>query len=106
MGQACQVPRMAAVLNPGPEATATPVAPWWGGSSWVRSRTRRIDTPPRLPCLLYTSDAADEGNLGGPSVLRVLERTHDDPPHNGAHGVLVAYGPGFNTAAIRGTWHA
>lgn len=53
-----------------------------------------------------TDTLADEGNLGGPSVLRVLERTHDEPPHDGAHGVLVAYGPGFNTAAIRGTWHA
>ncbi|WP_329047076.1 PhlD [Streptomyces sp. NBC_01422] len=53
-----------------------------------------------------TNTLADEGNLGGPSVLRVLERTHDDPPHHGSGGLLVAYGPGFNTAAIRGTWHA
>lgn len=52
-----------------------------------------------------TDTLADEGNLGGPSVLRVLERTHDDPPAAGAEGLLVAYGPGFNTAAIRGTWH-
>jgi predicted naringenin-chalcone synthase len=51
-----------------------------------------------------TDTLADEGNLGGPSVLRVLERTHDDPPQDGTEGLLVAYGPGFNTAAIRGTW--
>ncbi|MEU5660121.1 PhlD [Streptomyces sp. NPDC047737] len=51
-----------------------------------------------------TDTLADEGNLGGPSVLRVLERTHDEPPQDGTHGVLVAYGPGFNTAAIRGSW--
>jgi predicted naringenin-chalcone synthase len=53
-----------------------------------------------------TDTLTDEGNLGAVSVLRVLERTHDDPPPNGAHGVAVAYGPGFNTAAIHGTWGA
>ncbi|MER6092530.1 PhlD [Streptomyces bluensis] len=47
---------------------------------------------------------ADEGNLGGPSVLRVLERTHDDPPADGASALMVAYGPGFNVAALRAAW--
>ncbi|MFC8008670.1 PhlD [Streptomyces cinereoruber] len=46
-----------------------------------------------------------EGNLGGVSILRVLERTHTDPPGHGARGLAIAYGPGFNTAALRGTWH-
>ncbi|MET8746370.1 PhlD [Streptomyces sp. NPDC004728] len=53
-----------------------------------------------------TNTLADEGNLGGVSVLRILERTHAAPPTAGAIGVTVAYGPGFTTAAIRGTWHA
>ncbi|WP_331746937.1 PhlD [Streptomyces sp. NBC_00842] len=53
-----------------------------------------------------TDTLTDEGNLGAVSVLRVLERTHDDPPPAGSHGVAVAYGPGFNTAAIHGTWTA
>ncbi|MFB9558565.1 PhlD, partial [Streptomyces roseoviridis] len=53
-----------------------------------------------------TDTLTDEGNLGGVSVLRVLERTHDDPPAEGATGVLVAYGPGFNMPALRGTWRA
>ncbi|NEC17933.1 PhlD [Streptomyces parvus] len=53
-----------------------------------------------------TDTLAEEGNLGGPSVLRILERTHTEPPTPGSRGVMVAYGPGFNTAAIRGTWHA
>ena len=53
-----------------------------------------------------TDTLAAEGNLGGVSILRVLERTHDNPPHHGATGVAVAYGPGFNSAALRGTWHA
>ncbi|MDX3343430.1 PhlD [Streptomyces sp. ME02-6979.5a] len=53
-----------------------------------------------------TDTLEQEGNLGGPSVLRILERTHAEPPTPGSRGVMVAYGPGFNTAAIRGTWHA
>ncbi|MFB8122164.1 PhlD [Streptomyces bacillaris] len=53
-----------------------------------------------------TDTLEQEGNLGGPSVLRILERTYTEPPANGARGVMVAYGPGFATAAIRGTWHA
>jgi predicted naringenin-chalcone synthase len=53
-----------------------------------------------------TDTLTDEGNLGAVSVLRVLERTHDDPPPAGSHGVAVAYGPGFNTAAVRGVWAA
>ncbi|MEV0579467.1 PhlD [Streptomyces sp. NPDC050392] len=51
-----------------------------------------------------TSTLAEEGNLGGVSVLRILERTHTAPPPAGAAGVTVAYGPGFATAAIRATW--
>ncbi|MEU1327201.1 PhlD [Streptomyces microflavus] len=53
-----------------------------------------------------TDTLEQEGNLGGPSVLRILERTYTEPPTAGARGVMVAYGPGFTTAAIRGTWHA
>ncbi|MFJ2766458.1 PhlD [Streptomyces sp. NPDC087300] len=49
---------------------------------------------------------AHEGNLGGVSVLRVLERTHAEPPAAGAHGATVAFGPGFAAAALRCRWHA
>ncbi|MYY04611.1 hypothetical protein [Streptomyces sp. ATexAB-D23] len=51
-----------------------------------------------------TATLRDEGNLGAVSVLRILERTHAEPPQDGATGVMVAYGPGFATAALRGTW--
>ncbi|MEE1757411.1 PhlD [Streptomyces sp. SP18CS02] len=51
-----------------------------------------------------TDTLADEGNLGGVSVLRVLERTHAAPPPDGSHGVVVAYGPGFAAAALRCEW--
>ncbi|MGW2845390.1 PhlD [Streptomyces sp. NPDC001274] len=53
----------------------------------------------------YASLAAS-GNLGGVSVLDVLARTHTTPPADDAQGLLVAFGPGFTTAAIRGTWTA
>lgn len=47
---------------------------------------------------------AEEGNLGGVSVLRVLERTHSSPPEDGAQALMVAYGPGFTVSALHGTW--
>ncbi|MER5885917.1 PhlD [Streptomyces sp. NPDC001941] len=47
---------------------------------------------------------AEYGNTGGSAVLRVLERTHDDPPRSGETGFLVGFGPGFVAAAARGTW--
>ncbi|MFF1716667.1 3-oxoacyl-[acyl-carrier-protein] synthase III C-terminal domain-containing protein [Streptomyces sp. NPDC058268] len=48
----------------------------------------------------------DEGNTGAVSVLRVLERTYTGPPDDGAHGVAVAYGPGFITAGLRCHWQS
>jgi predicted naringenin-chalcone synthase len=47
---------------------------------------------------------AENGNLGGTAVLDVLRRTHDDPPALGDPGVLAAFGPGFNVAAVYGAW--
>ncbi|WP_369217598.1 PhlD [Streptomyces flavofungini] len=48
----------------------------------------------------------EEGNMGGVSIFRVLERTHATPPASGESGIAVSYGPGFITAALRGHWHA
>lgn len=53
-----------------------------------------------------TETLSDEGNLGGVSILRVIERTHAAPPADNARGVVVAFGPGFSTAALRCHWHA
>ncbi|MFD7867362.1 type III polyketide synthase [Streptomyces sp. NPDC059783] len=47
---------------------------------------------------------AENGNLGGPSVLDILARTHTTPPQAGDHGVAVAFGPGFTMSALRGVW--
>ncbi|GHJ39238.1 PhlD [Streptomyces sp. TS71-3] len=84
---------------------------------------QRIDVPVihpgSKPIILDTATAVDlteadarhsldtlneEGNLGGVSVLRVLERTHGDPPAEGAEALMVAYGPGFSVSALHGTW--
>lgn len=46
----------------------------------------------------------ENASLGGIGVLDVLRRTHDTPPADGARGVMVAYGPGFVTTALTGTW--
>lgn len=47
---------------------------------------------------------AENGNLGGASVLDVLARTHTTPPTDGTLGVMAAFGPGFTLSALRGTW--
>ncbi|MFI6653218.1 type III polyketide synthase [Streptomyces sp. NPDC050529] len=47
---------------------------------------------------------AENGNLGGASVLDILARTHTTPPHDEALGVMAAFGPGFTLSALRGTW--
>ncbi|MBX7547610.1 PhlD [Streptomyces sp. NPDC004232] len=47
---------------------------------------------------------SEEGNLGGVSVLRVLERTHGRPPADGEQALIVAYGPGFSVCALHATW--
>ncbi|MGW7362953.1 PhlD [Streptomyces sp. NPDC054841] len=48
----------------------------------------------------------EDGNTGGPAVLRILARTHDDPPPKGAEGLLFGVGPGFSAAASRTRWAA
>ncbi|WP_405655604.1 PhlD [Streptomyces sp. RK9] len=53
-----------------------------------------------------TDTLAHEGNIGGVSVLRVLERTHADPPADGERGYTIAFGPGFATAALRCRWQS
>lgn len=84
---------------------------------------RRVDTPVihpgSRPIILDTATAlglteddarhsldtlTEEGNLGGASVLRVLERTHAEPPADGDQALMVAYGPGFSVSALHGTW--
>nr|ADC96652.1 type III PKS [Streptomyces sp. SN-1061M] len=48
----------------------------------------------------------ENGNLGGNAVLDVLGRNHATPPPDGAEGLIVAFGPGFSAACVRGVWRA
>ncbi|MEU3430681.1 hypothetical protein [Streptomyces gardneri] len=52
-----------------------------------------------------TATISEEGNLGGVSVLRVLEHAHAEPSEHGATSDDIAYGPCFNCAALLGTRH-
>ncbi|MFD7164877.1 PhlD [Streptomyces violascens] len=47
---------------------------------------------------------AVNGNLGGSAVLDVLSRTFAKPPAADASGLIIAFGPSFVLAAVRGRW--
>ncbi|GGM45558.1 1,3,6,8-tetrahydroxynaphthalene synthase [Longimycelium tulufanense] len=49
---------------------------------------------------------ADIGNTSSVSIFDVLRRHHDDAPRHDAPGLIVAFGPGFTTEALAGTWNA
>lgn len=56
--------------------------------------------------LVHSRASLDEdGNLGGPSVLRVLERTYAAAPAVGERGLLLGFGPGFSVSAAKVVWH-
>ncbi|MCI3271283.1 hypothetical protein [Streptomyces cylindrosporus] len=64
-----------------------------------------------LGCDPRVMDAArdslrDLGNVGGVSVLDVLERTYAKPPADEAAGVLFGVGPGVCLYALKCVWHA
>ncbi|WP_399920869.1 3-oxoacyl-[acyl-carrier-protein] synthase III C-terminal domain-containing protein [Streptomyces kanamyceticus] len=103
-----------------PSAAITALTPL---TDWLGQRTIDfgIIHPGSLRIITGTADAlglaqsearhsvdtlAEEGNMGGVSVFRVLERTHAAPPADGTNGVAVAYGPGFTTAALRCRWQS
>ncbi|MEV8098173.1 PhlD [Kitasatospora sp. NPDC085879] len=47
----------------------------------------------------------EEGNLGGVTVLSVLDRTHRTPPRHGDRGLLLGIGPGVTCGALLVGWH-
>ncbi|MFD5921718.1 PhlD [Kitasatospora sp. NPDC058201] len=47
---------------------------------------------------------AEEGNLGGPTIFSVLERTYATPPTDGGRGLVFGLGPGVALAALLVTW--
>ncbi|MFI9236955.1 hypothetical protein [Streptomyces sp. NPDC053079] len=46
------------------------------------------------------------GNTASVVVLDVLEQTFARPPHHGAQGLVIAFGPGVTTVAVTGTWRS
>ncbi|MGW0536711.1 PhlD [Streptomyces sp. NPDC003032] len=98
-------------------STLTPLTDWLGD----HTTDFAVIHPGSLRIITGTADAlgldasgarhsvdtlTEEGNMGGVSVFRVLERTHTDAPADGANGVAVAFGPGFITAALRCRWQS
>ncbi|MFD4397224.1 3-oxoacyl-[acyl-carrier-protein] synthase III C-terminal domain-containing protein [Kitasatospora sp. NPDC058478] len=81
------------------------VVPHAGGVSILDDLQRELKLTDAQ--LVHARQSLDEdGNLGGPSVLRVLERTYATPPADGEQGLLLGFGPGFTTAALRVRWAA
>ncbi|MFI9274924.1 PhlD [Kitasatospora sp. NPDC052896] len=74
-----------------------------GGPRILEELAGGLELEPDL--LRHSWDCLNEqGNLGGPSVLAVLERTHRTPPAHGDRGMLLGFGPGFRCTAARATW--
>ncbi|HEY0698825.1 MAG TPA: hypothetical protein VGD43_13560 [Micromonospora sp.] len=48
---------------------------------------------------------SEVGNPSSVSVYDVLRRHHERPPAAGSRGLMVAFGPGFTTEVLAGTWH-
>lgn len=79
-----------------------------GGPAVLDDLAKHLDLVPGTGGdLVHSWDSLDQdGNLGGASVLRVLERTYATPPAVGAAGLAIGFGPGFSVSAAKVTWHA
>lgn len=76
-----------------------------GGPSILRDLAAGLGIDERV--LRHAWESLDEdGNLGGASALRVLERTYATPPAAGDRGLLLGFGPGFSVSACKVTWVA
>ncbi|WP_327293670.1 MULTISPECIES: PhlD [unclassified Streptomyces] len=81
-----------AVIHPGSPSIITDVAKSLGLTDEHTRHSRAV--------------LAETGNLGGISVLAVLDKLHSAPPAAGESGVALAFAPGFATAALRCSWSA
>lgn len=71
-----------------------------GGPRIIADTAAAVGVDPRHSL----ASLSENGNLGGNAVLDVLRRTHTTPPAPGERGLLLAFGPGFTVAGLRGTW--
>lgn len=46
----------------------------------------------------------ERGNMTSAGIWDVFDRTVDDPPRPGSHGLMLAFGPGFTVAALKVSW--
>jgi 3-oxoacyl-[acyl-carrier-protein] synthase III len=102
------MPALLAWLGRGPAGGGWPldfVVAHTGGPRILEDLAKGLGIDPSL--LGHSFASLDEdGNLGGASVLRVLERHHGTPPPAGARGLLIGFGPGFSVSASKVVWHA
>ncbi|MFC5646542.1 PhlD [Kitasatospora cinereorecta] len=99
------------LARPLPGAPAADGGPWpldftvshTGGPAILRDLGEQLGLGDEA--LRHSWDSLDRsGNLGGASVLDVLDRTHAAPPPAGATGLLIGFGPGFAVSALKATW--
>ncbi|MBZ6212048.1 PhlD [Streptomyces olivaceus] len=98
----CMPPLVDWLKARGPRAWPVWVAAHPGGPRIINSVA---DGMPECPDLRHAwASLREHGNPGGPAVLDVLRRFHQEPPADGAPGMLCGFGPGFAAAAVSGRW--
>lgn len=98
-------------------AHVAPQVPWTGAADWAPAHALIHPGSSKILDLAVSAGVCSEsvirhsravleqdGNTGGPAVLRILDQIHDDPPPPGSPGVLFGVGPGFCAAASRTRW--
>jgi predicted naringenin-chalcone synthase len=70
-----------------------------GGPAILRDLAIELNVDEKL--LRHSWESLDKGNLGGGSVLDVLDRTYATPPADGDTGLLIGFGPGFAVSAAK-----
>lgn len=94
-----------------------PHVPWGKQDGWAPAFGIIHPGSPKILDLIAAADGCpddalyhsrscleQDGNVGGTAVLRVLARTHEDPPAPRTPGLLFGVGPGFAAAAAKARW--
>ncbi len=89
------------VLSPGPDFLVSHT----GGPRIMYEVSKGLGIPPAL-FELSENSLTRRGNTASVVVLDVLEQTFARPPHHGAQGLVIAFGPGVTTVAVTGTWRS
>ncbi|MCF3106161.1 type III polyketide synthase [Streptomyces roseoverticillatus] len=74
-----------------------------GGPRIMYEVSKGLGIPPAM-FELSENSLARRGNTASVVVLDVLAQTFAVPPHPGAKGLVIAFGPGVTTVAVTGTW--